>query len=506
MRSMRQARARISTQAVIASFGLCAMVAYGAYGVGCGGDDTRGSESGADGGGRDGTVDGAVLDGGNKADVSVFGDGSDRADVACGTCPSNYTCGPYLDNCGNIVACGKPCVSGKTCDPDTHSCTTTATACADVNAQCGIIQDACGVVVTCGQCTGGKVCDGTTHQCVSPAPPSDAGACVPSTLSCTGGAGQKLCGTIGDGCGGTKSCTCVAPDTCGGGGIPGECGQPIQCKDPTACGSFPNACGSGSADCGDCKGGLVCTSNKCAACVPKPNPCAARTCGSVDDGCGKMVACGANNACGAGEVCTSGNCCTPLTCAELPPDAGAGCAPIDDKCGRQLTCSPCTAIGAVCHSGACCQPRTCADVANGDAGAGDGGIGDGGNGGGGDAAALTCDPIDDGCGGMLHCNPCGNSDRCVMGSCKQCPVCDAGGSCDYTGNCAYCTPKTCADFPNAGCHPQDLGCGENAVCTPCTGTQVCLGNGTCCSPEGCNGRTGIVDDGCGGTLNCQAPR
>jgi hypothetical protein len=33
-----------------------------------------------------------------------------------------------------------------------------------------------------------------------------------------------------------------------------------------------------------------------------------------------------------------------------------------------------------------------------------------------------------------------------------------------------------------------------------------LGDGTCCTPIGCAGRVGIVDDGCGRTINCPPPR
>jgi hypothetical protein len=58
---------------------------------------------------------------------------------------------------------------------------------------------------------------------------------------------------------------------------------------------------------------------------------------------------------------------------------------------------------------------------------------------------------------------------------------------------------------NPTCHKSDLGCGLTAVCAPCSNTEVCMSDGTCCTPEGCNGRTGVVPDGCGGVLNCPPP-
>jgi hypothetical protein len=39
------------------------------------------------------------------------------------------------------------------------------------------------------------------------------------------------CGPAGDGCGNEIQCgTCTSPDTCGGGGTAGQCGQPAGSK------------------------------------------------------------------------------------------------------------------------------------------------------------------------------------------------------------------------------------------------------------------------------------
>ena len=55
---------------------------------------------------------------------------------------------------------------------------------------------------------------GTSGQCGHP-------SCVPLTCASQG----ISCGPAGDGCGGQLDCgTCVAPQTCGGGGVAGACG------------------------------------------------------------------------------------------------------------------------------------------------------------------------------------------------------------------------------------------------------------------------------------------
>jgi hypothetical protein len=52
------------------------------------------------------------------------------------------------------------------------------------------------------------------------------GPCVPKTCQ----QAMVSCGPTGDGCGGMLSCgTCQAPQTCGGGGMPGVCGNSTPC-------------------------------------------------------------------------------------------------------------------------------------------------------------------------------------------------------------------------------------------------------------------------------------
>jgi hypothetical protein len=98
------------------------------------------------------------------------------------------------------------------------------------------------------------------------------------------------CGPIGDGCGGVLNCgSCMAPDTCGGGGVPNQCGSP-----PDA-GCVPITCGAIGAGCG-----------------------------VLSDRCGGVLNCGS---CTFPEIC--GGAGTPFVCAAKPPptcplDGGPG--------------------------------------------------------------------------------------------------------------------------------------------------------------------------------------
>jgi len=155
-----------------------------------------------------------------------------------------------------------------------------------------------------------RVCDET----VPPPPPT----CTKTTCSALG----LSCGPAADGCGGLLDCgTCVAPDTCGGGGVPGKCGRP-SCT-PTTCTALGLSCGKagdgcgGTLDCGPCDGGT---------CVPQG--CEGR-CGPQGDGCGGSITC---------PACDGGG-CTKTTCAAF----GAECGIIGDGCGGTLDCGTCVA-------------------------------------------------------------------------------------------------------------------------------------------------------------------
>lgn len=179
-------------------------------------------------------------------------------------------------------------------------------------------------------------------SCVSTSGPP---ACVPKTCAEQGIA----CGLAGDGCGNQITCPdCPLGQTCGGGGVPSQCGAPactpITCQ-PGQCGLMGDGCGK-QLDCGNCQAGQICGGggpNMCGAgaCTPSvcPAPAQGSVCGPVANGCG-----GINNCpCPNNVPCVNGVCgapaCTPRTCAQ----AGANCGQIADGCGGVQDCGTCVA-------------------------------------------------------------------------------------------------------------------------------------------------------------------
>ncbi len=196
---------------------------------------------------------------------------------------------------------------------------------------------------------------------VSPPQPT----CTP--LSCSD---QNItCGPAGDGCGAqiTNGCgTCTLPETCGGGGVFGQCGVPPgPCTKSTCtaqnitCGPAGDGCGGLITSCGMCPAGQTCggggTKGQCGAppsttaCTPSSCMQQNITCGPAGDGCGGSIAtcgmCALPQTCGGGG--TPGQCgmgtCTPTTCQAL----GFDCGPAGDGCGGELQCGQCPA-GEIC--------------------------------------------------------------------------------------------------------------------------------------------------------------
>ncbi len=92
-------------------------------------------------------------------------------------------------------------------------------SCAQQGFNCGPQGDGCGGEIMCGSCMAPDTCGGggVPGRCGYP----DAGNCIPKTCSQLG----YDCGTNGDGCGHTINCgTCTPPAICGGGGQPSVCG------------------------------------------------------------------------------------------------------------------------------------------------------------------------------------------------------------------------------------------------------------------------------------------
>jgi hypothetical protein len=446
----------------------------------------------------------------------VFGqcgypDGGNCTPLTCAQ--QGISCGPAGDGCGGALQCGT-CSSPQTCGgggvpgvcgyPDSGSCS--PLTCAQQNLTCGPAGDGCGNQLDCGSCPSPQTCGGggVFGQCGYP----DASACVPQTC-----AQQSItCGPAGDGCGGALQCgSCVAPQTCGGGGVPGQCGfpeagvcHPETCTDQhITCGPAGDGCG-GSLQCGTCSGGTTCggggVPGQCGAPdagVCTPLTCAQQniTCGSAGDGCGGTLQCGSCSApdtCGGGGVpgqCgyPDGGTCTPITCAQQ----SISCGPAGDGCGGLLQCGTCTApqtcggggMPGMCGypDGGVCQPKTCAQQ------------------------NISCGPAGDGCGNQIDCGPCTAPQTCGGGG--------VPGVCGYP-DAGTCQPETCAQ-QNLSCGPSGDGCGNLIQCGMCTPPEVCGGGGVhgqCGMPDGgdcvpltCkqqNLACGQAGDGCGNLIMC----
>jgi hypothetical protein len=295
------------------------------------------------------------------------------------------------------------CVSADNAPPPPPP-TCTPRSCAAAGATCGPIADGCGGILACGTCPTGQTCGGAgvPNQCGGP-------TCTP--LTCT-----KLgysCGLAGDGCGKTIDCgTCPAGETCGGGGVAGVCGGP-SCKAQTCasvgatCGWIGDGCGS-SVQCGPCPAGETCggggVANQCGGPKCTPLRCASlgATCGWIGDGCGGSVNCGdcaAPDTCGGAGVPSQCGHNGTASCVPLTcTSAGAGCGPIADGCGALLDCGPCKA-GQTCGGGGVpnqCGGPTCTPTTC-------------------SALGFECGPAGDGCGGLLDCGTCPTGQTCGGG-------------------------------------------------------------------------------------------
>jgi hypothetical protein len=287
----------------------------------CGGGGDAGAYSVC--GGNSGCVPLTACSAGMNCGVISNGCGGE---VFCGndagTCPVNELCGGG----GQSNVCGAKNIlpDGGIIDGGLNACVPIpqGTACAGIG--CGQTGDGCGNLYNCGVvCTGQDTCGGggVPFQCGHP-------ACVPIT-TCPAGV---QCGTVGDGCGGTVTCPTCTSGTCGGSGTPNKCGSPTcvpatSCPPGKNCGPWADGCGGTIPSCGTCTiSGQICGGQTASECGPPP--CAPLTacptgknCGQWPDGCGGTLTCGnATGTCTPPQYCGGGG---PSVCGENLPDGGA---------------------------------------------------------------------------------------------------------------------------------------------------------------------------------------
>ncbi len=135
---------------------------------------------------------------------------------------------------GTTGTTGATTSSGTPCMPKT---------CADLGAQCGMIDDGCNDMISCGTCSSPGVCGAVTaNQC-----------CVPKTCADLG----AVCGPASDGCGGTLECgACTGTEGCAAQGTANQCEIAIVATCSGNCPpGFNSYAGWSSSMCG---GGVTC--------------------------------------------------------------------------------------------------------------------------------------------------------------------------------------------------------------------------------------------------------
>jgi hypothetical protein len=503
---------------------------------------------------------------------------ADKCDIKAGcvnTAVSDGTACPVSGNCGAGGACkaGKcAAAAGPNCD-DNNPCT--ADSCAG-GSTCAHTPIAAGVACSDGNsCNGNETCDGSGACKAGPTPDCDdknpctvdscltaggcghvagndgaacvvsgaagsctAGACMPTTVTCTDDGNPCTAEVVVNGV-----CThpAAADDTaCNDGNL---CTQKDVCKSGACTGTLPVSC-TGASACttagtcnpatGLCAGGTpkpagtacddsnLCTSNDaCNAtgqCVGAAKTCAAtdvcHAAGTCDPASGQCSNPNAANgkSCDDAVKCTTGDVCTNGTCG----GAAVVCAAPADSCHSQGVCTEATGVctnpvkadGATCSDGnACTQTDTCAA-----------GVCKGGNpvscsGSGACTDAGTCNPATGACSGGAPkpngtaCNDgktCTTGDVCTNGTCGGsavvCPAptdaCHVQATCsEATGTCpvALAPAGTACNDGNA-CTQTDT-CSATGVCTganpvSCTGASACTNAGTCNPATGqCAGGT-----------------
>lgn len=214
---------------------------------------------------------------------------------------------------------------------------------------CGMLDDGCGAMVSCG-CDAGLTCGG------GDAGPDHCGfgACTKLT-ACPSGLN---CGTVSDNCGSTVSCggACPMGQTCGAGadgGRPNVCGcQRLTACPAGACGMVPDGCG-GTLNCAGCSGTQRCVLDGGAGscCTPRTACAAGAECGMASDGCGGMIACAPG--CTTPRTCEGGPNPQPNKCGCTPQCGAAAACGANDGCGGQCQTGGCDA-GQACSAGKCC--------------------------------------------------------------------------------------------------------------------------------------------------------
>src|SRR5439155_11757408 len=183
------------------------------------------------------------------------------------------------------------------------------------------------------------------------------GGCTPRTcLDARGGTVHGgPCGNLADGCGGTIMCGCDFGETCGGGGVAGQCGTATTVG-VSAVSLNPSSVTGGSSSAGTVTlnmaapsggVGVFLSSSSTVATVPDSVvvPAGQTSAGftvstaTVTATNAVTITASSNGTASAVLTVNPASSCTPTTCAAQ----GKNCGTISNGCGGTLSCGTCTA-------------------------------------------------------------------------------------------------------------------------------------------------------------------
>ena len=184
------------------------------------------------------------------------------------------------------------------------------------------------------------------------------GGCTPRTcLDARGGTVHGgPCGSLADGCGGTITCGCDFGETCGGGGVAGQCGTAPPTVGVSAVSLNPSTVTGGSSSAGTVTlnmaapsggVGVFLSSSSTVATVPgsvvvpagQTSAGFTATTSAVSATNAVTITAQSNGSASAVLTVNPASSCTPTTCAAQ----GKNCGSISNGCGGTLSCGSCTA-------------------------------------------------------------------------------------------------------------------------------------------------------------------
>lgn len=249
--------------------------------------------------------------GGDLAKIKIFianDEGSIPVEV---TIPTLLTCASVTWTPDSSTICpGTSFTQTSNCGTSrTAQGTKTITWTPDPSIKCGSFTQTSNCNTT-QSATGGLTC-GSGQTCYNNA------CCTPKTK--TAACGTKCSGSASDGCGSNITCdssVCSSPDTCGGGGVVGQCG----CTQTTWTPDVTNICGS-----------ITQTTVQCGG--------ATRT----------VIG---NKTCSSSQTCYNNSCCAPATCSANNWECGKH----NNNCGGEIDCGGCSGLLDFCNSSGKCRP------------------------------------------------------------------------------------------------------------------------------------------------------